>query len=197
VTHLRLRALATRPEVAGTAEVAGELEDLVDICQEAYRDVREAILGLHESSRTDRALLESLRAYVDKYSQQSGVRTTLDSAVANDLSLPPRCEVQVIRVIQEALTNVRKHSGARSAVVRVAQTPDTTTFVVEDDGHGFDPAAVPAERDGFGLQSMRERMRLVNGSLTIDSAPGRGTRVIVGITTPDRAMHPSFEAVEA
>lgn len=196
VTHLRLRALAGAPQVAGASQVAGELEDLADICQEAYRDVREAILGLHESSRPDRALLESLRAYVRKYSRHSGVATTLDSSLDHEPSLGPRCEVQVIRVIQEALTNIRKHSGARSATVRVSGTPEATVFVVEDDGSGFDPAAVPTDQDGFGLQSMRERMRLVNGSLTIDSAPGHGTRIIVGVPVQDRALHPSFEAVQ-
>jgi signal transduction histidine kinase len=92
----------------------------------------------------------------------------------------------VIRVIQEALTNVRKHSGATSAVVRVTESDSGTTFVVEDDGHGFDQDGSPADRDGFGLYTMHERMALLNGSLTIDSAPGRGTRVIALV--PERSL---------
>jgi two-component system nitrate/nitrite sensor histidine kinase NarX len=93
----------------------------------------------------------------------------------------------VIRVIQEALTNVRKHSGAQSATVHVSESDSMTTFVVEDDGHGFDPGGSVSDRDGFGLFTMRERMALLNGSLTVDSAPGRGTRVIVNV--PERS-HP-------
>lgn len=197
VTHLRLRALSSRPELSGLSEVEGELGELMGICQEAYRDVREAILGLRESSRADRALLESLRAYVKKFSRQSRIETTLDSALDHELTLTPQCEVQVIRVIQEALTNVRKHAGARSAVVRITETPDLTTFVVEDDGHGFDPCTVPADREGFGLHSMRERVKLVNGRMTIDSAPGRGTRIIVAVPGPHRTVPLPFEAVEA
>lgn len=187
VTHLRLRALDAREEVRESREIAAELAALADICQEAYRDVRESILGLRGSNRAERGLLDNLSAYLAKYSQQCEIATSLDSNIDHDLTLSPRCEVQVIRVIQEALTNVRKHSGAKSAVVRVTETDSATTFVVEDDGHGFDPGHDHHDRDGFGLYTMRERMALLNGSLRIDSAPGRGTRVIADI--PERS-HP-------
>jgi two-component system nitrate/nitrite sensor histidine kinase NarX len=187
VTHLRLRALDAREEVRDSREIATELAELADICQEAYRDVRESILGLRGSNRAERGLLDNLAAYLAKYSQQCEIATSLDSDIDHELTLSPRCEVQVIRVIQEALTNVRKHSGATSAVVHVTETDSTTTFVVEDDGHGFDPGESPHDRDGFGLYTMRERMALLNGSLRIDSAPGRGTRVIADV--PERS-HP-------
>lgn len=193
VTHLQLRALEARPELAGAHEVRGGLAELAGLCHEAYRDVREAILGLRESS-SGRTLLESLAAYVDKFSRVSGIVTTLETDQP-DLALGPRCEVQVIRVIQEALTNVRKHSGATTAVVRVSAGPQSTSFVVEDDGDGFDPAAHRADAGGFGLHTMRERTELVNGSLTVDSAPGQGTRVVVRLPSAPRAHVP--EAVGA
>ena len=186
VTHLRLRALDSRAEVRKSPEIVVELAELADICEEAYQDVREAILGLRESSRTERGLLDSLRAYLAKYSHQCDIETSLESGLDHELSLSPRCEVQVIRVIQEALTNVRKHSGAKSAIVRITESASSTTFVVEDDGHGFDQGGSSfGDRDGYGLFTMRERMALLNGSLTIDSAPGRGTRVIAGV--PERS----------
>jgi two-component system nitrate/nitrite sensor histidine kinase NarX len=185
VIHLRLRALDTHEEVRNSRELAVELAALADISQEAYQDVRESILGLRGSNRTERGLLDNLRAYLAKYSQQCEIETSLESNLDHELALSPRCEVQVIRVIQEALTNVRKHSGARSAVVRVTESPSTTTFVVEDDGHGWDSDHLRFDRDGFGLYTMRERMALLNGSLTIDSAPGRGTRVIADV--PERS----------
>jgi signal transduction histidine kinase len=193
VTHLRLRALDSREEVKGNREIAGELAELADICEEAYHDVREAILGLRESSRIERGLLDSLRAYLVKYSHQCGIETSLESDLDHELALSPRSEVQVIRVIQEALTNVRKHSGAKSVVVRITESDSTTTFVVEDDGHGFDPGDSVVDRDGFGLFTMRERMGLLNGTLTIDSPPGRGTRVIAAV--PERS-HPRPASVE-
>jgi signal transduction histidine kinase len=187
VTHLRLRALDSREEVREYPEIATELAEVADICQEAYQDVRESILGLRGSNRTERGLLDNLRAYLVKYSQQCEIATSLESDLDHDLALSPRCEVQVIRVIQEALTNVRKHSGATSAVVRITESDSATTFVVEDNGHGFEPGGSEFDRDGFGLYTMRERMALLNGSLAVDSVPGRGTRVIADV--PERS-HP-------
>ncbi|NMM22440.1 MAG: GAF domain-containing sensor histidine kinase [Phycicoccus sp.] len=192
VTHLRLRALDTRDEVCQNPIVAVELAEIADICEDAYQDVRESILGLRDSSKTERGLEDNLRAYLVKYSQQSKIEASL-SSVDHELALSPRCEVQVIRVIQEALTNVRKHSGAKSAVVRITESDSSTTFVVEDDGHGFDQGGSTLDRDGFGLFTMRERMALLNGSLTIDSAPGRGTRVTASV--PERS-HPRTSSVE-
>ncbi len=193
VTHLRLRALDTREEVCQNPAVAVELAAIADICEDAYQDVRESILGLRDSSRTERGLEDNLRAYLTKYSRQCEIEASLSSDLGHELALSPRCEVQVIRVIQEALTNVRKHSGAKSAVVRITESDSSTTFVVEDDGQGFDQGGSPFDRDGFGLFTMRERMALLNGSLTIDSAPGRGTRVTASV--PERS-HPRTASVE-
>jgi two-component system nitrate/nitrite sensor histidine kinase NarX len=178
VSHLRLRALGIRPQVMEAPQVAAELTELADLTEEAYRDVREAILGLRESSRVDRGLIEGLHAYLEKYSHQAGVHATLETSLERELALPPSSEVQVIRVIQEALTNVRKHSGASSAVVRISDDDDGTTIVVEDNGRGFDLTGTLFGRDGFGLHTMRERMELIGGTLTIDAAPGKGTRVV-------------------
>lgn len=183
VTHLRLQALRGKARVRADDTVDNELSELAGICHEAYRDVREAILGLGQSSRPDRHLLDSLNAYLEAFTRQNGIRSTLEIEVDPDLVLLPRCEVQVIRIIQEALTNVRKHAGARRVVVRVSRTDGSVVFRVEDDGRGFDPGAVPKGGDGFGfgLSSISERVRLVGGSLSIDSDPGRGTRLSVAV----------------
>jgi two-component system nitrate/nitrite sensor histidine kinase NarX len=181
--HLRLRSLGSRADVEATQAIALELTELADACEEGYRDARGAILDLHHSSRTDRDLLDGLRAYLDKYSHQCGIAISLDTALEHDLTLPPSSEIQIIRVVQEALTNVRKHSGAASAVVRIAQADGKATFAIEDNGRGFDPSGALLERDGFGLHAMRQRMELIGGTLLTDSAPGRGTRVVA--TVPD------------
>jgi len=197
VTHLRLRALDVREEVRDSPEVATELAGLADICQEAYQDVRESILGLGGSNRTERGLLDNLRAYLVRYSQQCDIATSLDADLGHEMTLSPRCEVQMIRVIQEALTNVRKHSGATSAVVHVTESESTTTFMVEDNGHGFDPGGSLIDRDRFGLYTMRERMDLLNGNLTVDSAPGRGTRVIAEVPERSRPKRAPIEVKNA
>lgn len=182
VIHLRLRALRAKAGLVDQAAVSSELVDLADLTDEAYRDVREAILGLRESSRVDRGLLASLRAYLEKYSHQSGVNATLEAALDEEPRLSPRAEVQVIRVVQEALTNVRKHADASAAVVRVSSDDESVSFCIEDDGRGFDLTGALMDRDaGFGLHTMRERVDLIGGSLSIDSTPGHGTRVIARI----------------
>lgn len=210
VTHLRLRAaypLAaaasasadTSAAVNGSAangsaavdgstangsvpRLARELAELADLCQEAYRDVREAILGLHQSNR--RGFLESLRGYLEAYQRQSGIDARLECDGDEELSVSPSCEVQLIRVIQEALTNVRKHAAATSARVRITIDATGLAVAVTDDGLGFDPRR--PRRDGFGLQSMRERMALLGGELAVESAPGSGTRVVASIPMADR-----------
>lgn len=178
VTHLRILALGSRPEIASAPSVIAELADLATLTEEAYRDVREAILGLREAGRVDRGFIDSLQAYLEKYSHQAGIPATLETSLDGELALPPRSELQIIRVIQEALTNVRKHGAATSVTVRISDGPEGTTIVIEDDGRGFDIADTLLGHDGFGLHTMRERMELVGGTLTIDSAPGRGTRII-------------------
>jgi signal transduction histidine kinase len=178
VTHLRLVALESRSEIAAAPRVLTELADLATLTEEAYRDVREAILGLREAGGVDRDFIDSLRAYLEKYSYQCGIPATLETSLDEELSLPPRSELQIIRVVQEALTNVRKHGSATAITVRIGDGPEGTTIVIEDDGHGFDVAATLLGGEGFGLHTMRERMELVGGTLTIDSAPGSGTRII-------------------
>jgi signal transduction histidine kinase len=178
-THLRLRRLLAGTELAERPGVSAELEELADVAEEAYRDVREAILGLRESSRP-RGFLEALQAYVDKYATQSGIRVFLETSTAGNASIAVSSEIQVLRVIQEALTNVRKHARATTAHVRVTDAqPDGLMIVIEDDGRGFDPSALRVHRyGGYGLQTMRERMELAGGSLRVDSSPNHGTRVI-------------------
>ena len=197
VTHLRLRALASSATVSIDAAARAETTDLADLAEEAYRDVREAILGLRESSRIDRGLIEGLHAYLEKYSRQSGIKATLETRLEVEPSLAPSAEIQVIRVIQEALTNVRKHAEAKTATVRILDDGSATVFVVEDDGHGFDRLKAADDPDrGYGLHTMRERMEQIGGTLTVDSESGRGTRIIARVPALGRrpAEPPAVEA---
>ncbi len=177
--HLRLVALRTKVARVDSPEMNASLDELTGVAQDAYRDVREAILGLRESSRVGRSLFENLRAYVERYEHQSGIDTSFETDFEQPPNLTPQAEIHVIRVIQEALTNVRKHARARHATVRATSQDGLVAFIVEDDGRGFNVADAALSHDGgFGLQAMRERMELIGGSLVIDSAPTRGTRVI-------------------
>lgn len=88
--------------------------------------------------------------------------------------LAPELETAIYRTVQETLNNVAKHSGARRAMVEAIESGDAVSIRVRDDGRGFDPAA---HTPGFGLLGMRERVELVEGELTVDSEPGRGTTI--------------------
>jgi two-component system nitrate/nitrite sensor histidine kinase NarX len=187
--HLRLRALgATHPNLPQD-QLAAEVDALAEVCAEAYRDVREAILGLRDAHQhAERSLEDNLGAYLRKYSSQCGIAATLNNEVGHEVTLSPRAEVHIIRVVQEALTNVRKHAGADSVTVSIRGTDSTTSFAIEDDGVGFDHAATAGSQDGYGLFTMRDRAALLGGTVDIDSAPGRGTRVTV--TVPERPVPP-------
>ena len=182
-THVRLRHLVAGSAGGASPAAVEQLEELAGLTEEAYRDVRETILGLRTSSRAGGSLLPGLAQFVERYSRQSGIRATLHAPPEGELGLAPGAEIQVIRVIQEALTNVRKHAQATSATVSVVDAGDgAVTITVEDDGRGFDLADTAlGGAESFGLHTMRERMELVGGTLSIDTAPGRGTRVIARV----------------
>jgi signal transduction histidine kinase len=198
VFHLRLRDLEGRAS-GGADGIAAELSDLAELADESYRDVREAILGLRESIPDDGGLEGALREYLRKYSRQTGIQAVLVCEGPTQGALSPRAEVQLLRVVQEALTNVRKHSGARRAVVRLDCRSREPLLSIEDDGTGFDiDTIVGSMEGGFGLASMRERVEQVGGTLTVHTAPGEGTRIEVRLEAEEaRVARPPTPASAA
>ena len=196
VIHLRLRSL--EPEVRDVPGngVATEIGDLAEIADEAYKDVREAILGLRESVTSADGLEGALGEYLRKYSRQTGIKATLHCNGGARRALSPRSEIQLLRVVQEALTNVRKHAGARHATVNLNADDGVVTLEVQDDGSGFDPGRLEEALDhGFGLASMRERVEQIGGTLAVHTAPGKGTRVEVRLEQEEqRAAHATVPA---
>ena len=194
VLHLRLRALEALLGSVDVEDSQRELADLADLAHDAFIDVRESILGLRENVERDRSFVDALRGYVAKYERQSGITARVvvlpgaDGGGADDadaIALTPAAEVQMLRVVQEALTNVRKHASARTATVLLGAEDGQVFVEVVDDGTGF--AVEGAGRfDSFGLSSMRERCELVGGTLHLESAPGRGTRVAASLPAAGR-----------
>jgi len=195
VIHLQLRALETRAKDEASHTMADELSGLADTADEAYRDVREAILGLRETVREDDGLEGSLREYLRKYSRQTGIATNLACEGDTRRFLSPRSEVQLLRVVQEALTNTRKHAEATRVAVRINCLDGGTTLTIEDDGLGFDPSTVSSSMEGgFGLASMRERVEQIGGRLDVHTAPNAGTTIVVRLDAEDTVGTPSAEA---
>jgi two-component system sensor histidine kinase DegS len=99
-------------------------------------------------------------------------------------SIPPSIELSVFRILQEELTNVRKHSNANAVNIKTELSRDELLLTVEDDGVGFDPHMLAAEQESgkqLGLMAIRERAELLGGDMKIDSVPGMGTRITVSI----------------
>ena len=176
--HLKSEVAQAGLAAGDQEKVQKELAEISAVSHEAYADVREAILGLRENISQRRGFVEALREYTVKFSHQAGVPTQFEIRDGTKLELAPEAEVQLMRVIQEALTNVRKHSGAQKACVRLDHQ-EGLQITIEDDGNGFDPGALDNDLDRFGLFTMRERVERVGGQLRIDSVPGGGTRVCV------------------
>jgi signal transduction histidine kinase len=106
-------------------------------------------------------------------------------------------QVVLFQAARELLANVGKHARASRASLTVARDGETLTVEVADDGIGFDPTAVKpphVEHGGFGLFSIRERLRLLGGVMTIDSAPGRGTRVRLTAPLERTDAEPRYDA---
>jgi two-component system nitrate/nitrite sensor histidine kinase NarX len=195
VIHLRLRALEGRAADEASVSIAGELSEIADTADEAYRDVREAILGLRETVREDAGLEGSLRDYLRKYSRQTGIAATVTSQGDTRRALSPRAEVQLLRVVQEALTNTRKHSKAKHATVQIDSTGPVATITIADDGVGFDPSTVARSMEGgFGLASMRERVEQIGGRIAVRTAPNEGTTIVVELDVEETRVAPSAEA---
>ena len=166
------------------AEAGEELSQMRAAVQTAYEDVRQAILSLRTTPR-GKGLVASLQEYVSRLREQAGLDVRLEAT--DGLQLPPAVEAQVIRIVQEALTNVRKHAQARHVAVRFVHDPGGTTIAITDDGRGFDLTEVDAAHGmRFGLQTMRERAESIGAQLTIDTAPGRGTTVRLHVPGGER-----------
>jgi PAS domain S-box-containing protein len=131
----------------------------------------------------DLGLADALRRYAATWSQECGVAVDLHLYGLQATPLPPALETTVYRVVQEALTNVRKHAGARRVGLFAERRGARLRVIVEDDGRGFDPAQAAATHPGrrFGLRSMTERALLVDGRLEIESNPGQGTTLYLTV----------------
>jgi len=133
-------------------------------------------------------LAATLRTLAETLEARTGLSITLTGEVERRFAV--RTEAAVYRVVEEALTNVMRHAGARSVTISLAHADDRLTVVVEDDGAGFEPSAPRLSAGpGMGLLCMEERARLLDGSIEIDSAPGRGTAVRLELPVPP-SRHP-------
>jgi signal transduction histidine kinase len=174
-----VRSLLSRGEIV---EADGLVARLVEVAREADTDIRESILGLRVAL-AEGGLWSALATYLEQYEKRYRIHTELwRPETLGDGAFEPLVEVQLLRIIQEALTNARKHSRASSVCVTFAAQDGRAQVTVQDDGCGFAPAEVHDDSArGVGLRVMRERADEIGGALVVRSAPGEGTQVVVTV----------------
>jgi len=182
-----LKEAAQRHDAAAIGRTVGELETGV---KESYADVRELLLHFRTRASSE-DVLAALRTTLQKFEHQSGVHAVLRSE-GHGLPLPADVQIQVLHVVQEALSNIRKHAHASEVSVIVQQAP-CWRFSVRDNGAGFDPQAVRPETH-VGLRIVRERAARIGAQVDIASARGEGTTIT--LTLPPMAATDLQEEVE-
>lgn len=158
------------------------LAEGLTIIERAISQVRGISLRLRPPVLDELGILSALRWLVQRQSSQPGVRISLEAA-PEDIALPLGVAEVCYRVAQEALTNVARHSGASEAVVRIEQDGPRVAVSVRDNGRGFDVSSV-RRAGGLGLLGMEERVKLIGGTLRVNSQPGAGTEVRAEIELP-------------
>jgi signal transduction histidine kinase len=147
--------------------------DVRELVVQALQDVRALAVELRPSALDDFGLGPAVERLAHTFAERSGIETTVETHL--EARLPPEIETTLYRVVQEALSNVVKHSAARHVSIVVAQRGARVAATIDDDGQGFDETLVRA--DALGLTGMRERLALVGGALEIETASGSGTTV--------------------
>ncbi len=186
--YVKIQAQTAREWLAQDkkAEADSGLTTLIAVAQDAHADLRDYIFAAQSATVAGFGLLPLLRQYLTRFQQhyEMPVELTVAPDWTDDL-LEPTVEAQLLRIIQEALNNVRKHAQARTVQVRLEVQERHAQIVVQDDGAGFELTRQGTREGQYGLGFMRDRAEEVGGSLVIQSAPGRGTQVVICIPRKD------------
>jgi signal transduction histidine kinase len=142
--------------------------------KEAQEDVTENIISLRTTLAPDDGFVPALRAYTKEFSLHTGLDVELLTGENETFPLSPLAEAHLVRIVQEALANVRKHANAERVRINFTRRNGFLNIRIIDDGIGF---KLTPRRGHFGLQTMRERAEVVGGGLTVSSSPGKGTQV--------------------
>ncbi len=179
-------------------DLASEGVKIQGLVQQLQREIRTTSYLLHPPLLDEAGLSSALTWYVEGLVERSGL--ALNLAVAEDFGrLPADMEVTIFRVVQECLTNVHRHSGSKSADIRIARDGESVSVEVKDQGEGMSPsrlAEIQSRGSGVGLRGIRERLRQFHGEMSIQSNSS-GTRVLVNIPIPKVRQSTGVESVEA
>lgn len=173
--------------------LAEELRTLESRAQTASQQVREFIADMRPPrGEPDAPFVGWVRAEIDSHLKRGGPPTEFEFEARQPVpGLPDTTRIAILRILQEALLNSRKHARAQQMVVALSFDEKTLRLIVEDDGQGFSPGELPKrppDSGGAGLQAMRTRALLLDGEFKVQTGPGRGTRVVVSIPISDQNL---------
>jgi signal transduction histidine kinase len=171
--RLKQGRLATMVEGEEQQTLVHEVMNAIDV---GIADARQTVMAMRAGS-TDAPLLEVVKRYVEDFGDRFAIDVRFETT-GPPPALPARSEAEVLRIVQEALNNVRKHADATVVRVSASATDEGIEIVVTDNGRGFDDGR---PTDGFGLIGMRERAALIGAQLAVRSAPSDGTRVVISV----------------
>lgn len=162
-----------------------QVNDIRQLALRTLQEVRRLAMDLRPAALDDLGLISALEGYIYNYSGKTGIPVTFEPVNLEATRLPYDIETVLYRVIQESLTNIARHAKASQASVRMMREEETIRIEVEDNGQGFDAAAILRSDDaGLGILGMQERIQLIGGQFRLSSKPGKGTKIAVELNVP-------------
>lgn len=180
--------------MAGASTISRYIEESISIVQHILQQVRDLSLDLRPSLLDDLGVVAALRWYIDRQGLRAGFKTEF-IADPPEMRLPPELETVCFRVVQEAMTNVVRHAVASQVQVRMTYQSAQLELIVQDDGIGFNVAAIRERTSGdasLGLLGMQERVQLVGGQIEFISDPERGTIIRAVFPLPVTQVHERY-----
>jgi two-component system NarL family sensor kinase len=153
------------------------LEKALETARHSLDEARASVTNLRAEPLAGKPLPQAIGALVREFVSSSGIRVSYESS--GECRLPLNVEAELYRIAQQALTNIRQHAHAREVKLTLSCTKRSAVLSISDDGQGFNPRSIPVER--HGISGMRERARLVGGTLRIASKRGSGTTVTANV----------------
>ncbi len=181
---------AGRPAMGSDSVFIRDLEAVKKVVEDTLQSVRDRSQMFRPAVLDDFGLKQTLEWFVGQFARQAGINVHFEGKLT-DGPFPPEEAIHVYRIVQEALNNVARHSSAREAWVTMDSQNAELLLEIRDNGAGFEMGAEMSRSAGVGLMGMRERAEHLGGSLTVQSAPGKGTVVRVSVPLKKSAAYPA------
>lgn len=167
-------------------QVQGNVTTLLQLIRGALAEMRTLLFELRPAALEEASLGRLLHQLGDVLTGRT--QTPVEVTVQGEMDVPAEVKIALYRIAQEAFNNITKHARATQVTATLQHLPDRLLLTIQDDGRGFDPDSIPAER--MGLRIMRERAERIGAALTVESAPGRRTRIVVVWLADDGRQRP-------